>query len=633
MEHSSKERRRAFQDYTRQCAEIVAVANKSRRDDEAQWAPLDHPFPRLLEMFNQDMRPSEVRINQWCVKVEHGIAPQEEDFPPFWVLVWKRKAPTIPCVRLMTNTGQKGVVTPIIFTQDSLATVLAVVLREIAPDANTQMIAMELLQVHRKKIEKSLISQSGSLEKIEEVWKKWPKGNSSLCKALAFAALQWKEAIGLKALKRMVGSLCVQHGGGKTRYATTISVSEGNKRDKELDKALHATGDSVPTTYVGIDCGKGKYTIGGVTPGMADILRRQMSGAEVSALEQQQVENAKTHLGGHFFSVEFVENLHQKTRDERERAKDLKVIERCLARGGETLRDEINGRMDFVHFDTEGEILAAIKKELLVRDIRRFVYGSSVCKRWERKREILEQRVTGVLKYLLTTQLPDALNAAAPSLSLAKNLPTPPVTAANRRKQQRKGKPMSKLPRAMVDVPKEKEEADSVPPPRVVNPKKGVAKVVDNPPRRVRVAIDFLEGKGQKNTSTFAYVEELMRLKRLVRRDENTRKTLILHEVNSHRTTMQAQPTLAIWKGEAGRMDRTNPRPEDIPSTWVGPAPNTFKVRYDPLLRTLVNRDNNVPTALAMIDIALHNGIERPNIFCRFSKARTTSGGGVDSHI
>jgi hypothetical protein len=658
-ETSSQAERRSFQAYVRQCAAIVATNNKAQTD--VQWVPNNHPFNALFDFFKQNINPAGVSIQQWCHEAQCGVAPKAEGVPSFWIFHRNGNAGEAPVVRLVTGTRQSGTVSPVTFTRNSLATVVAVVLREVARDSEARMIAKELLEVQHKKAGNVSI---GSLSDLDRMWETWPKDTSKpLCKALAFAALQWEKAIGRKALQRMDGDIYVQYGGGKTRYGTNISLSEGKKRDRQLEEASRrAVGDSGQTTYVGWDGGVKQYTLGGPTRRLAEIITRRLTGKAVSEEEQLEAENAKTHLGLRYINANYADNIHQTRKDEKERARDLKIFIRCLVDGEETFR-KIIGRKDFADCSSEAEVLATIKIERIVGVFRLFAFASSRWTQWIRRREIARERFTGVLSHAVSTQLPDALNAA-PSVSLERNLPTPPITAAKRRKQQRVPKQESKLPRPKAVVPKEKEEADEpkeaavpkqeskLPRPKAVVPKEKEEadeqqrkEEADSestavkpgqplcPPRLVRVAIDPVNGKGRKNTSRFAYVEELERLKRLVRRHERLRKTLVLHEVDSHRSTIQAQPTRALWMGEEGRMDRTSARPEDIPSTWVGSVPNSFKILVDPLLGTLVNRDSNVPVALAMIDIALHHGVERPNIFCRFSKARTTSGGGVESHI
>jgi hypothetical protein len=653
-ERSSQAERRSFQAYVRQCAAIVAANNKRRSD--MQWVPNNHPFNALFDFFKRDINPAGVPIQQWCHEAQCSNAPKAEGIPSFWIFHRTFKAAVAPVVRLMVGTGQSGTGSPVTFTRDGLATVFAVVLRGAAQDSDARMIAKQLLKVQQKNAGKVSI---GSLSKLDTVWETWPKDtDKSLCKALAFVALRWEKAIGVKALQRMDGDIYVQYGGGKTRHSTNISFSEGKKRDKQLDEALRAK-DSGQTTYVGFDGGMNHYTLGGPTTRLAEIITRKLTGKAVSEEEQLEAESAKTHLGLHYLNGTYANNIQQTRKDEKERAKDLEVFKSCLFDGDETFRNKIIGRKDFVDCSSEVDMLAAIKKELVARDLRFFAYASSVSKQWIRRREIAQERFIGVFCHGVWKQLPNTLNAA-PSVSLERNLPTPPVTANKRRKQQRQRKQENKVPKPKAVVPKEKEEADEPqrkeaaapkgkqesksPRPKVVVPKE--KEEADEPQREeadsesvaatrrlVRVAIDPVNGKGHKNTSRFAYVENLARLKQLVRRHKHLRTTLVLHEVDSHRSTIQAQPTRAIWMGDAGRVDRTSALPGDIPSTWVGSVPNSFKILVDPLLGTLVNRDNNVPIALAMIDIALHHEVERPNIFCRFSKARTTSGGGVESHI
>jgi hypothetical protein len=640
--NSSQPLRRKFQRWVQHCAEIAAAESERRHDiDGLEWVPSKHPFPQLLQMFNNRVEPMRVPIKQWCIEVHGGVvAPKREGVPPYWVFPRTRKEPEPPVVRLVVSTGQRGAPTCVTFTRNSLATVVTVVLRNIAKDEDTRRIATKLLEVQRNHMDKSLAKKIGSLDNIATVWEKWPKKDKSLCNGLASAALRWQEAIGLKAFKRMAGDLRIQHCAVMTRYGTDISLSEGKLRDKELEKTLHAAGGSVPTTHLGWDSGMKQATIGGVTPRMADILKRQMKGEEVTPMEKQEVENARTHCGVRYVNVHYKENIVQKTKDERKRARDLKIFTDCLVGGAETLHNKINQRKDFADCSTKVEMLRAMNEEFGYRFVRQFGFSSSTVKQWNRKRGILVERYIGALYHTVATTLPNAL-VASQSISLERNLPTPPIGANNRREKQRKGKPRAKAdaPKSEEKAydPKGKEEADS-PPPKMAEPKKvkrAKQQAVPNVPRPVvRVAIDPLDDKKvRKNTSSFAYVGDLVRLNRLVRCHERMRKTLVLHDVDSHRTTVQAQPTRAIWLGEAGRMNRTKPCPANIPSTWVGSVPNTFKVLYDPLLGTLVNRDSNVPTALAMIDIALHHGLERPNIFCRFSQARTSSGGGEQSHI
>jgi hypothetical protein len=435
-------------------------------------------------------------------------------------------------------------------------------------------------------------SDFGTLKDLEKTWHlALPLEYPSLLKAICFLMLEWVRVLGKNGVKRTCGRFIFQYAPDAVRYGVIIPEAIYKKRDKDIATA-QSLKDVQNTAFLGGDPGKQEITFGGVTSNTRDILCRLLKGEPVTEAEAAAVKGANLYNGAHYWTNAHVQTLMQTKQMEKTRARDLSVAMNTLAAGGATL-EEINKRPDYSLCTSAGELQSAIQYELRVGDVKNFIYNSSELRRLSRQREIFEQRVDGLLVHLLGTQLPQALDDAveAGQYSLPSNLQTPSLTAKRRRIRARK-------------------EAR----------KKGRKKAKPKH-QRVRVSMDTISGKGQRNVSGFAYVGHSERLGRRIHAHEDLRERLIVRKVDGFRTSLQADPVRALFLGADGRVDRENPR--DLPPKWKGQFPNSFNVRYDPLLDTLINRDNGVPVALAIIDIAAQCGLERPHIF-----ARASPGGG-----
>lgn len=379
----------------------------------------------------------------------------------------------------------------------------------------------------------------------------------------------------------------------------------------------------------------------------------------------------------------------QEKQAERKRAADLRFVARCLQEGFASLA-ALNAGGDTV-MKRNDEILAELPHVIASMDLVQFFNGTKTKCDLARKSDISRRRVTGVVVHAVHVQLREALEEteqkrldavkvrdaaklqvdeaaskvaalevdreimevagdhprdvafggsvelfggsmdggeayqellrakeelreaekeAVRHLALEKNLPTPPVLSRPNKRVRKKRKENPARERRKGRVRRK---------PQFKGPRK----------KPVRVSVDPCpSSKGQRNVTTFPYAELSARLHRLICCHKDLRTGLVVREVDGHRSSLQASPVHALLMGESGRMDRTNPDPSNLPPGWNTPPTNFFKIRFDPLLGTLINRDALVPFALAMIDIADCLGLDRLYIFQRIYQARATRGGG-----
>lgn len=576
---------------------MASVASKALAEQSLKWVAKGDAIPILWDLFLNKADVTTVEISAWCVRALRAEAPKElQPLPPsYWKPAWHEKKQKIPLVRVLPHTGT-GNAACITYSERSLANVGWVAYQQVAGnDERKVTIVQALLKGAFKERLRSLGSRSsdfGTLVDLEKTWDHgFPDKNPSLLKAICFLTLEWVRVLGKNGVKRTGGRFILQCGLKAVRYGVIISKANYKERDKDIATA-QSVKDVQNTTFLGGDAGKQEYTFGGVTSNTCDILRRLLNGEQVTEEEKAAVTGPDQYNGAHYFTDAYVRTLMQTKQTENTRARDLSIAVKSLAAGGNTL-DYLNKRRDFSLCASAVELYGAILYEQTVADIHEFIYNSSQQRRLARQQEICKQRVDGQLVHLLDKHLPQALDDAVEDgrYSLPSNLQTPPLTAKRRRVRARK-------------------EAR----------KKGRKKAKPKP-RRVRVSMDTISGKGQRNVSGFAYVGHLERLGRRIHAHKDLRERLIVRKVDGFRTSLQADPVRALFLGADGRVDRENPR--DLPPNWKGQFPNSFNVRYDPLLDTLINRDNGVPVALAIIDIAAQCGLPRPHIF-----ARASPGGG-----
>ena len=146
---------------------------------------------------------------------------------------------------------------------------------------------------------------------------------------------------------------------------------------------------------------------------------------------------------------------------------------------------------------------------------------------------------------------------------------------------------------------------------------------------KVYLSFDKCGGGGKVGRGAFPRMKLMERIQQLTRSTRKTNFNFDTKVLNGCRTSRQAAPLesfLSMTQNQNVKLKVNKCAPSKKKkhlTTWKGPDPDTFKIRYDPTLKKLVQRDAQVGDALNIIRICELVGMEleiekhRPFIFKR----------------